>query len=593
MRAASLLVLFILAKVVVLSGHTLPLSFWMPVAYLWQDLLVVLLFAALDSTVQKFGVTTRLTWVIYWAVAIYTALNIPVGRALSTPLTWPMLRAARGPLSDSLLLYVTWQNVLLMVLTIATAAILPFCLQKMPRHFLVLAAACAIPIVTLGPMASTRVETLGLDRNVLMALMTSGLPRAHSQPDEVDWRVSRFDQATTDDLSKFRGIAKDRNVVLVSLESTAAQYLSLYGAEYEVTPNLSALARNAVIFENAYAAYPESIKGLFSILCSIFPAFDSEPEAYEKAPCQSVAAAVAKSGYRTGLFHSGRFAYLGMESIILNRGYQTLEDAGDIGGNQNSSFGVDEPSTISRILSWIDALPRGQRFFLTYLPIAGHHPYETPERGPFSDRDEISRYRNALHYGDAALGTLVEGLRARGLEQHTLWVIFGDHGEAFGQHEGNYGHTFFLYDENVRIPFVIVAPGLMDRQVRVRNVVSLVDTAPTILDLVGISVPPNYQGRSMLDSAPRMALFFADYSIGMLGLRDGPWKFVYELDSRRSRMFDLDHDAHERTDVSMSNPERAAWYGRIVQGWSSSQKSYVARWNESSRQAITLGRPLH
>jgi arylsulfatase A-like enzyme len=198
-----------------------------------------------------------------------------------------------------------------------------------------------------------------------------------------------------------------------------------------------------------------------------------------------------------------------------------------------------------------------------------------------------------LHYGDAALGTLVEGLRARGLEQHTLWVIFGDHGEAFGQHEGNYGHTFFLYDENVRIPFVIVAPGLMDRQVRVRNVVSLVDTAPTILDLVGISVPPNYQGRSMLDSAPRMALFFADYSIGMLGLRDGPWKFVYELDSRRSRMFDLDHDAHERTDVSMSNPERAAWYGRIVQGWSSSQKSYVARWNESSRQAITLGRPLH
>jgi len=57
----------------------------------------------------------------------------------------------------------------------------------------------------------------------------------------------------------------------------------------------------------------------------------------------------------------------------------------------------------------------------------------------------INQYRNALHYGDVSLGTLIEGLRTRGLEENTLWVVYGDHGEAFGQHEGNYGHTFFLY----------------------------------------------------------------------------------------------------------------------------------------------------
>ena len=158
------------------------------------------------------------------------------------------------------------------------------------------------------------------------------------------------------------------------------------------------------------------------------------------------------AGYRTAMFHSGRFGYLGMESIIRHRGYQTLEDAGDIGGNHNSSFGVDEPATVARMLAWIDGLPRGQRFFLTYLPIAGHHPYATPERGPFAGTAEIDQYRNALHYGDASLGALIEGLRARGLEQNTVWVIYGDHGEAFHQHEGNYGHTFFLYDENVHVP---------------------------------------------------------------------------------------------------------------------------------------------
>ncbi len=579
MRAASLLLVLLVAKLAILSGHTLAWSFWTPAAYLWQDVLVALFFAALDLAAQRIGLTTRVTWSIYWALAIYAAINIPVGRVVSTPLTWPMLRAARGPLADSILLYITWTNSLLVLLTLALAALLPFVLQSVPRRFLMMVAAGALAIAALGPMASARVETLGLDRNVFVALISSVLPRVHSGPAAGDWRMSRFSHGPSDDLSKLRGIARGRNVVLVSLESTAAQYLSLYGGEYEVMPNLSALARNALVFDNAYAVYPESIKGLFSVLCSTFPVFDSKPETYAKVPCRSVAAVLADTGYRTGLFHSGRFAYLGMESIIRNRGYQALEDAGDIGGNHNSSFGVDEPSTVAHILAWIDALPRGRRFLLTYLPIAGHHPYETPERGPFSEREEIGRYRNALRYGDASLGTLVQGLRARGLEENTIWIVFGDHGEAFGQHEGNYGHTFFVYDENVRVPFVIAAPGLMRNQTRVRKVVSLVDTAPTILDLMGIPPPDSYQGRSMLDATPRMALFFADYSLGILGLRDGPWKFMYELESGRSRMFDLNRDPNERTDVSMRNSERAEWYARMAQGWSGAQKSYLARWN--------------
>jgi lipoteichoic acid synthase len=337
-------------------------------------------------------------------------------------------------------------------------------------------------------------------------------------------------------------------------------------------PNVSELARTAIVFENAYAAYPESIKGLFSILCSTYPAFDSEAEMYAAVPCQSIAAVLSGSGYRTALFHSGRFMYLGMEAVIRKRGFETLADAGDIGGNHNSSFGVDEPSTVVRILSWIDALPTGQPFFVAYLPIAGHHPYETPEPGPFPDRDEFGRYRNALHYGDASLGTLIRGLRARSLDQRTLWIVLGDHGEAFGQHEGNYGHTFQLYDENVRVPFLVAAPGLIPHQIRSRQVGSLIDTAPTLLSLAGLRAPPSYQGRSLLSGEPRMALFFADYSLSMLGLRDGPWKFIHELDSGRSKLYDLGKDPQERTDLSDRQVEQVRWYTQDLRTWSSAQK---------------------
>jgi arylsulfatase A-like enzyme len=572
-RAVSLLAVFLAAKICMLWGHVAPLTGWSLLAYAWQDVAIALGFAAIEIFLRR-------TNVLYWVLAIYVALNIPVERALSTPVTFPMLRAAGGPLADSFRVYLTFANVSLVLLTLALAASLPRLLKRVPRRAMIWAAGCALAFVPVGMMSASHVDTHGMGRNPVVALIESGLPRLTAQAGTGDWRTMRFDRdnnQAVEDLSQFAGIARGRNVVMVSLESTAAQYLSLYGGKYEVMPNLNALASRALVFNNAYAVYPESIKGLFSVLCSVFPSFDSEPKAYEKAPCRALPAALAAEGYRTALFHSGLFGYLGMESIIRNRGYQTMEDAADIGGNHHSSFGVDEPVTVRRMLAWIDALPRGQRFFLTYLPIAGHHPYATPGPGPFAGPQEIDQYRDALHYGDVSLGALRDGLRTRGLEDSTVWVMYGDHGEAFGQHQGNYAHTFFLYEENVHVPFLIAAPGLMTAQKRVSKVVSLVDIAPTILNFLGIAPPAGYQGRTMLDGTGRMALFFTDYSLGILGLRDGPWKFTYEMESRRPKLFDMRNDRHEVINVAGQHGARALWYSNLLREWSSAQKAWIAQ----------------
>jgi hypothetical protein len=591
MKGASLFLVFLLAKIAMVWGHAPPINGWSLLAFAWQDALVALAFSAIDFALENAGASTRIAWSIYWAATIYAAINIPVGRAVSTPLTLPMLRAARGPLSDSILLYVTPINVVLALLVLTAAAVLPLLLEPgllrgsspvraprpVPRNLAKWAVACASAILILGPFGSRRVDMRGMDRNVFTALIATRLPRGTAHAEAGDWRESRFEtRHAAENLSRFAGIARGRNVVMVGLESTAAEYLSIYGGEYDVMPNLTTLSQRALVFDNAYAVYPESIKGLFSILCSTFPAFNSRPEDYENLECRSVAAVLGGAGYRTAMFHSGRFGYLGMQSIIGHSGYQRLEDAGDIGGNHNSSFGVGEPATVARMLGWIDTLPRGQHFFLTYLPIAGHHPYATPKPGPFDGSVEINQYRNALHYGDESLGALIEGLRTRGREDDTVWVIYGDHGEAFRQHEGNYGHTFFLYEENVHVPFLIAAPGLMPGQKRVRKVVSLADTAPTILDLMGIAPPASYQGRTMLPDTPRMALFFTDYSLGFLGLRDGPWKFVYEIGSGRTKLYDLERDPREMSDVSAREAARTSWYGQVVRGWSTEQKNYLA-----------------
>jgi hypothetical protein len=569
-RPASLLLVFVLAKCAGLPGHHLPISAWSLVAYLWQDALVALVFAAIDALLAR---RTAVAWLTYAVLACYAAINIPVVRVLSTPLTASMWRAARGALADSIWRYATAANVLLIVSVSAVAALAPFCLRSASRlRVAALLAAC----VAAGPAAMARVETRGLERNAWTALAFSMVPQVTARTADADWRGQGVDRTPTVDLSGFRGAAAGRNVVLVSLESTAAKYLGLYGAAPDVMPRLSELAGSAIVFDNAYAVYPESIKGLFSVLCSAYPSFDSSAEMYAALPCPSTAAALAGRGYATALFHAGRFMYLGMDAIVRNRGYDRLEDAGDIGGNHASSFGVDEPSTVARILGWIDGLPKNQPFFVTYLPIAGHHPYDTPEPGPFPEGDEFGRYRNALHYGDAALGSLVDGLEARGRQQDTLWIVYGDHGEAFGQHDGNFGHTFQLYDENVRVPFLIAAPGLIPRQIRSDRIVSLIDTTPTTLDVLGVPQPkaPS-QGRSMLDGGPQLALFFADYSLGMLGLRDGPMKFIFELRSGRAQLFDLRDDPDERRNVAGLHAERTREYERTLRNWSAAQKQAI------------------
>ncbi len=566
----------ILARLLTGPGISIPFSVWIPIAYLWQDVAVMLAFAMLDYTVRRewFGRT------LYVLIVGYVALNVPIVRVLSSPLTLPMIRAAGAPLADSVKYYLTLKNLGSIALILAAGIFLPIGLArwKPQRRGIVIAViVVSLSFALAGPYAISKVDTAGRYRNAFGALWPTRLRPLKDHPENKDWRSSPFPvfSNAVNPLLQYRGAAAGRNVVLIVLESTSARYWPSGDSAIDPMPNLTALASQGISFEHAYAVYPESIKGLFSVLCSRYPAFDVAPEVYSRITCPALPRELGSAGYRTALFHSGRFTYLGMPAIIEKRGFEVLEDAGAIGGNIHSSFGVDDSSTVKRLLSWIDSLKQGERFFVMYLPVAGHHPYATPERGPFTasgENAELNRYLNALHYGDSALGELLSGLRARNLERNTLFVLFGDHGEAFGQHEGNFGHTLFIYDENIHVPYIIAAPGLIEDKIRVSNAASLIDTAPTILDLLGLPVPENLQGTSLLDPNPRMSLFFTDYSLGWLGLYDACRKYLFEINSDRSKLYDVCKDPGETNDLSDREHGRTSAYRSRLEEWIAAQR---------------------
>jgi lipoteichoic acid synthase len=281
---------------------------------------------------------------------------------------------------------------------------------------------------------------------------------------------------------------------------------------------------------------------------------------------------LSRHGYRTALYHSGRFAYLVMTETMALLQFETGVDAGGISGRVQSSFGVDEPSTVTKALEWIDRKD-ARPFFLTYLPTAGHHPYASSAPGPFPQTDDLSAFKNSIHEGDAAIAALMAGLRTRGLDSRTIVVVTGDHGEAFGQHSGNFAHSFFIYDENIRVPLIFHVPGREAR--RMKKISSLTDVGPTLLDIIGAPQPANLDGRSLLEATSRMALFFTDYAIGWLGLRDGCFKYIFEVEARRSQLYNVCEDPGEQQDINASMPERVSAYRERLESWAAARRAAV------------------
>jgi phosphoglycerol transferase MdoB-like AlkP superfamily enzyme len=530
-------------------------------------------------------VVERALWLPYLTMALLSAASVPIARQLSTPLTYPMLQATGGALLDSILAYLTATNLAAVVLVLAVASALPVLLGRAPIPRRVVSRSIAVALalcVVLGFLGRAHMDALGLYRNPLITLVASTWAehRGASPPAHAGEVAG---EGLAVDLRELSGRAKGHNVIWVILESAGARYFRLYGAKQDATPNLTAFAEQAIVFESAYAVCPMSIKALFSSICSRPPAAHTPIERYtqERTPCTSVAQVFRDAGYRTALVHSGWFAYLGMAGVVHDRGFDSLLDAGDVGGKHTTSFGVDEAASVARALEIIDSVPKGQPFFLLYMPIAGHHPYHSPGEGPRpfdtgvrGAAHGLPEYLSDLHRGDQALGTLIAEIDKRGLRDRTLWAFVGDHGEAFQQH-GNFAHGQFIWEEDMHVPLVFIAPGLMRAQRRAPQVASAIDVVPTLLDLAGLPIPAGYRGRSLLAADPGVARLYADQSHDLLGLRTGRWKLIVDLGTNKSALFDLRDDPLETRDLSAREPQRVRRYAEDLRAWAERERGLI------------------
>ena len=370
-----------------------------------------------------------------------------------------------------------------------------------------------------------------------------------------------------------------RNVVLVHLESIRAQSVTPYNKKLKTTPFLHELARKSLLAERAYTIIPNSLKASISVNCgiepSLWPGVEAEPTSL---PAPGLAGLLKGQGYRTVFFQSAteRFMYFGGQAKDLGyEEYYPVETMHTEGFERSNYFGYEDDVMLKSSEEWLKK--RGETPFVAeYLTSTGHHDYFPPTRygqEHFVEDEKLNRYLNCVRYLDFFLNNLIDQYKRMSLYEDTIFVIFGDHGEGFGEH-GRYVHEDNPYEESLRVPLIIHAPWRFQHGERVEELSNLTDILPTVLDLLGYEVRGGkYPGYSLLRPLPEdRTLFFSCTNRNKcLASIKGYEKYIHHYGDEPDEFIDLSVDPLEKRNLGDERAEEArkrrdellAWRSRI------------------------------
>jgi lipoteichoic acid synthase len=238
-----------------------------------------------------------------------------------------------------------------------------------------------------------------------------------------------------------------RNVVLIHLESTRAGATTPYNNDLETTPFLNELAKSSLLAERDYTVVPHTSKASVSVNCGIEPHL-VQPTTEAKsdgitAPC--LADLLKEQGYSTVFFQSSTQDFENFAGLVENLGYEDyypLESMDTEGLQRTNYFGYEDDIMLKPSEEWLRE-HEDEPFMAEYLLGTGHHDYEClgTSHGDkdFSEDDLINSYLNCMRLQDIFLKNLIDQYKKLGLYDNTIFLIYGDHGEGFGEH-GRFQH---------------------------------------------------------------------------------------------------------------------------------------------------------
>jgi arylsulfatase A-like enzyme len=389
------------------------------------------------------------------------------------------------------------------------------------------------------------------------------------------------------------------NIVLITIDTLRADHLGCYGYFRDTSPTMDALAKESVVFEQAYAAMATTLPSHTSMLTARYPLehgilaniqHGGKPFGWREGMV-SFAQLAKDAGYSTGAFVSAAAL---KSATGISAGFDAWTEPED------SQRRAGE--TLADALPWL-AKQGDQPFFLWVHFYDPHWPHRAPapydtmfhsdepdpkleqwivERGigesalrvnakkTTETRKALDNYCGEIRYTDAQVQVLLDALKSSGALDRSVLILTSDHGEGLNQHDWT-SHGL-VWEEQLRVPLMMrfpAAAGVAPR--RVDALVSLVDILPTVLARVapfesklwtsfhqgatGVDVlAPGFVERPVFGQ--RVERELATDPGEMVALTTREWKYIHEPDVG-DKLFDRRNDPHELVNLLEQKRETA------------------------------------
>ena len=286
------------------------------------------------------------------------------------------------------------------------------------------------------------------------------------------------------------------DVLLVTIDTLRADYLSCYDKTHVQTPHIDRLASKGILFERAFAHNVVTLPSHINILTGTYPFYHGvRDNAGFRLSEESllISEILKQQGYNTAAF-IGAFPL--DDRFGLNQGFDLYDDFYGDTAHAHDMFFVERTADdmVDIALDWIKKQDDSPWFCWVHL-FDPHSPYDPPQA--FKEEYPNDHYGGEVAFVDQELGRLFTAIDAEKDQNKSLIIITSDHGESLGEH-GELTHGVFAYNSTLRIPLIIYQPQVLPEAKIIRQTVGHIDILPTVLDLLDIKISDVIQGKSLL-----------------------------------------------------------------------------------------------
>ncbi len=354
------------------------------------------------------------------------------------------------------------------------------------------------------------------------------------------------------------------NVVFISMDTTRKDRLGTYGYEAAKSERIDAFAKQGYRFENAYSSIPLTTPSHASMLTGLYPphhGIRNNGDAILPDAIQTLPETLKKHNFQTVASIS---AFVTTKIWNLDQGFDLYFDEIDEqkGGRWAQERIAEE--VIDDLLNWwtTDRNKDKPTFMWAHL-YDPHHPHIVHE----GYESIANTYDAEIAYMDDQIDRLHQQISADA--PNTIWVLIADHGEAFEGQHGESSHGLFLYDETMRIPWIVQPYPTLKNGQSVDTPASVVDLSSTILGLLNLPPMDNVDGIDALKQTRETPVYMESNTVQQrfgyhpeIALSDGAHKL---MPTAAPHLYDLDADPNETNNL-WETVDQSKWESWQTQG---------------------------